>query len=106
LGHAAAISIPQLGSGGDSAAALRGSQLQPNDIHAYTGIARLKPGVSLSQANADVGRMLPIWITEYGTSGPVLQAAHFAPSLRPLKQDVVGDVGPLLWVLMGTIASC
>ena len=80
-----------------------GEQLQPNDVHAYVGIARLKPGVSLSQANADVGRMLPIWITQYGTSGPVLRAAHFAPSLRPVKQDVVGDVGPLLWVLMGTI---
>ena len=80
-----------------------GDQLQPNDVHAYVGIARLKPGVSLSQANADVGRMLPIWITQSGTSAPVLQAAHFAPSLRPVKQDVVGDVGPLLWVLMGTI---
>jgi predicted permease len=80
-----------------------GSQLQPNDVHAYVGIARLKPGVSLLQANADVRRMLPIWITQYGTNGPVLQAAHFEPSLRPLKEDVVGDVGSVLWVLMGTI---
>ena len=30
--------------------------------------------------------------------------ARWAPSLRPLKQDVVGDVGRTLWVLMGTIA--
>jgi predicted permease len=28
---------------------------------------------------------------------------RWAPSLRPLKQDVVGDVGRTLWVLMGTI---
>jgi predicted permease len=81
-----------------------GIQLQPNDVHAYVGIARLKPGVSIAQANADVRRMLPIWITQYGTNGPVLQAARFAPSLRPVKQDVVGDVGQVLWVLMGTIA--
>ena len=80
-----------------------GNQLQPNDVHAYVGIARLKPGVSLSQANADVRRMLPIWITQYGTSGPVLRAARFEPSLRPVKEDVVGDVGSVLWVLMGTI---
>jgi predicted permease len=80
-----------------------GDQLQPNDVHAYNGIARLKRGVSLAQANADVARMLPIWIAEYGTSGPVLTAAHFAADLRPLKQDVVGDVGQVLWVLMATI---
>ena len=80
-----------------------GSQLEPNDVHAYVGIARLKPGVSLSQANEDVRRMLPIWIAQYGTSGPVLQAAHFAPALRSLKADVVGDVGAVLWVLTGTI---
>jgi predicted permease len=80
-----------------------GNQLQPNDVHMYVGIARLKPGVSLLQANADVRRMLPIWITQYGTNGPVLQAARFEPSLRPVKEDVVGDVGSVLWVLMGTI---
>ena len=80
-----------------------GNQLQPNDVHAFVGIARLKPGVSLQQANADVRRMLPIWITQYGTSGPVLRAARFEPSLRPAKEDVIGDVGSVLWMLMGTI---
>jgi predicted permease len=79
------------------------AQLLPNDAHAYIGIARLKPGMSLAQASADVARMLPIWIAERGTSSTVLLAARFAPALRPVKQDVVGDVGPVLWVLMGTI---
>jgi putative ABC transport system permease protein len=82
-----------------------GAQLQPNDVHMYVGIARLKPGVPLALADADVGRMLPIWIDQYGTGGPVLRAAHFAPALRPLKQDVVGDIGPVLWILMGTIGT-
>lgn len=80
-----------------------GAQLQPNDIHAYTGIARLKPSVSLAQANADVARMLPIWIEEYGTNRALLTAAHFAPALRPLKQDAIGDVARVLWVLMAAI---
>jgi putative ABC transport system permease protein len=79
------------------------NQLQPNDIHAYVGIARLKPGVSLAEANADVARMLPMWIEEYGTNGGVLTAARFAPALRLLKQDVIGDIGGVLWLLMGTI---
>ncbi len=80
-----------------------GPQLLPNDVHAYIGIARLKPGVSLAQANADVGRMLPIWIEERGTNANVLNAARFGPAVRPVKQDVIGDVGPVLWLLMGTI---
>ena len=80
-----------------------GGQLLPNDVHLYVGIARLKPGISLAQANADVARMLPIWIREYGTNSAVLRAARFAPSLRPLKQDVIGNVGSVLWLLMGTI---
>lgn len=79
------------------------AQLLPNDVHAYIGIARLRPGVSLAQASADVERMLPIWIAERGTSSTVLLAARFAPALRPVKQDIVGDAGPVLWVLMGTI---
>ena len=80
------------------------AELLPNDVHAFIGIARLKPGVSLAQASADVARMLPLWIAERGTSTTTLIAARFAPALRPVKQDVVGDVGPVLWVLMGTIS--
>ena len=80
-----------------------GPQLLPNDVHAYVGIARLKAGVSLAQANADVARMLPIWIQERGTNAGVLTAARFGPALRPVKEDVIGDVGQVLWLLMGTI---
>ena len=80
-----------------------GPNLLPNDVHAYIGIARLKPGVSLAQANADVDRMLPIWIKERGTNANVLNAARFGSAVRPVKQDVIGDAGPVLWLLMGTI---
>lgn len=81
----------------------QGAELLPNDVHSYVGIARLKPGVSLAQANADVGRMLPIWIAERGTNANVLTAARFGAALRPVKDDVIGDVGAVLWLLMGTI---
>jgi predicted permease len=74
----------------------------------YEGIARLKPGVTMAQANADVARMLPIVMTSFpvppGFSLKLFEAAHVGPNLRPLKQDVVGDVGNVLWVLMGSIA--
>ena len=73
----------------------------------YQAIARLKPGVTLQQANADVARMLPIWINAWppapGFSKTLFENARFAPKIQPLKQEVVGDIGTTLWVLMGTI---
>lgn len=73
----------------------------------YQGIARLRPGVTLAQANADVARMLPIWIRSWpappGFSRTLFENAHFAPKVQPLKEDVVGDIGGMLWVIMGTI---
>ncbi len=73
----------------------------------YQGIARLKPGVTLQQANVDVERMLGIWLkawpTPPGFSRALFENARFGPKLQPLKQEVVGDIGTVLWVLMGTI---
>jgi putative ABC transport system permease protein len=73
----------------------------------YQAIARLKPGVTLAQANADVGRMIPMVTTEFppppGFSARLFEAAHIQPSLRPLRQDVIGDLGKVLWVLMASI---
>ena len=71
-------------------------------------LARLKPGVTIEQASADMARLLPITFRSFpapdGFSPALFEKAHFAPNLRPLKQDVVGDVGKVLWVLMGSIA--
>ncbi len=65
------------------------------------GVARLKPDVTLAQANLDAARVLHVWFENLGVNPAV--RTRWAPSLRPLKQDVVGDVGKTLWVLMGTI---
>lgn len=73
----------------------------------YKGVARLRPGATLEQADADVARMLPLWIYGWPTppafSRSIYEAAHFAPHLQPLKVQIVGDVSATLWVLMGTI---
>jgi predicted permease len=73
----------------------------------YEGIARLKPGVTMEQANADIARMLPIVSRTFpappGFSAKIFEDARIAPNLRPLKNDVIGDVGSTLWVLMGSI---
>ncbi len=86
-------------------------RLDRNEAHlgnfSYQGIARLKPGVTLDQANADVERMMQIELSTFppppGFSTDIFQSARMAPNLHPLKQDVVGDVGTVLWVLTGTI---
>ena len=74
----------------------------------YRAVARLKPGVTLAQANADVARMLPMMLDKFppapGISIKMFQEARFGPSVRPLKVDVIGDIGKVLWVLMATIA--
>ncbi len=73
----------------------------------YEGIARLKPGVTMEQASADIARMLPIVSRTFpappGFSAKIFDDARIGPNLRPLKIDVIGDVGSTLWVLMGSI---
>jgi predicted permease len=73
----------------------------------YDGIARLQPGISLAQANADIVRLIPtVWRSfpaPPGFSMDLFQTARLGARIRPLGQVVVGDVGKLLWVLMGSI---
>ena len=70
-------------------------------------LARLKPGVTMADASADVARMVPIWMTSWpaapSVNPRVYESWRITPALRPLKQDVVGSVTKSLWVLMGTI---
>ena len=74
----------------------------------YTAVARLKPGVTVEQANADVTRLIPIAIAKFppfpGYSTKMFEEAKLQASARLLKADLIGDVGSALWLLMGTIA--
>jgi len=75
--------------------------------YSYRGIGRLKPGFTMAQASADVGRLLPVVLASFpppeGFSLKMFEEAHISPSMRPLKQDVIGDVSTVLWVLMASI---
>jgi putative ABC transport system permease protein len=75
----------------------------------YQGLARLKPGATVTQANADVGRMLAIWMNAWptppGFDSALFKNARMAPKIQPLKEEVVGDIGQVLWVLMATIGA-
>jgi predicted permease len=80
---------------------LRINTAAPGGLFTFVGLARLKPGVTLAQANADAGRILDIWFQRPGANPS--GRARWRPALVPLKQDVVGDVGRALWVLLGAI---
>ena len=73
----------------------------------YTGIARLKPGVSIAMANADVRRLIGVWMDSWsngpGTDPHWYDNWKIAPALQPLKQNVIGNVAGVLWVVMATI---
>ena len=75
----------------------------PLDVNAQRGIsfgfqalARLKPGVTLAEANADVARMISIL-------PPVFARLELRPDVRPLVDDVIGNTGEVLWILLAAV---
>src|SRR2546430_4819899 len=74
----------------------------------YFAVARLKPGVTLAEASADVARMIPMELQ----GDPAEMQSHrlnwfkesrIGPNLQPLKQYMIGDVGKVLWVVVGGV---
>src|SRR3979490_1167466 len=73
----------------------------------FEGVGRVKPGVTVLEANADLMRMLPIWMDSWtngpGTNPHFYETWKITPMIRPLKREVIGNVSDVLWVVMGTI---
>ncbi len=73
----------------------------------YSGIARLKPGVQLAQASADCARLIPVAGRSFppfpGLSLASFEREGITPAFTSLKASLLGDIGGLLWVLMGTL---
>ena len=71
----------------------------------FRSIARLKAGVTIEQATADMARLMPIAVEKFpgGMTLDILEEARGGPVLHPLKDDVVGSVGNVLWILLGTV---
>jgi predicted permease len=67
-------------------------------------IGRLKPGVGVQQATVDLDRLLPLVARTFpppaGLSASYYQSLHYTPSLISLKEEVVGNVQNVLWVLL------
>jgi putative ABC transport system permease protein len=71
----------------------------------YPAIARLRPGVTIEGANADVTRMIPLALEKFpgGMSPTDIESVQLGPDVHPLINDVVGTVGTTLWIILGTV---
>ena len=74
---------------------------------AWNGVGRLKNGVAIGQADADVSSLIPVWMDSWsdgpGTNSHFFDIWRITAALKPLKQQVIGSIGNVLWLVMGTI---
>jgi predicted permease len=82
---------------------------QAHSVHRWEMLARLKPGVTLTEARADLDRMRPIhrdaWPPFPGTTMEAFDNMRISGLVRPLQDDLVGGVASMLSVLMGAIGA-
>lgn len=66
--------------------------------HFFSGIARLKAGATLEQAESEMAGLMELWKRDY----PDIHTGHYL-FLRRYVEDVVGDAPRLLALLMGAV---
>ena len=64
----------------------------------FQAVARLKPGVTIPQANADIARMIPLLKQGHDRLG-------LRPNARPLSEDVTAGIGRVLWILLAAVGG-
>jgi predicted permease len=71
----------------------------------YRGIGRLRPGVTLDAAAADLQRLLPEVPQAFPgrLTAKSIEQIHMQADVRPLRDVVVGDVGRVLWIVLGAV---
>jgi putative ABC transport system permease protein len=62
----------------------------------FQAFARMKPGITLAQANDDMARWLRLL-------PPNFERLGMSPWIRPLAEEVVGSVRDVLWILFGAV---
>jgi len=84
-------------------------RLDPKDPYPggfnHSAIARLKPGVSVAEAERDFVSVLPRMLDMFPTVAPgvstqlLMDQAKPRPRLYPLRDDIVGDASKTLWMV-------
>jgi putative ABC transport system permease protein len=84
--------------------------LDPNapatNQHTFRAIARLRPDVSLTAAQRELdtltSRLPHVFPSAYSTA--FMSRSGFSTAVVPLRDDVLGAIGALLWILAGAIS--
>ncbi|MDP9004556.1 MAG: ABC transporter permease, partial [Verrucomicrobiota bacterium] len=71
---------------------------QQRGSHSLLGIARLKPGVSFAQANAELRTIAATLEKKYPETN-----TNWSAGSQPLRDEIVGDVRTALYVLFGAV---
>ena len=66
--------------------------------HSLDAIARLKPGVTIAQAQADLATIAANSEKQHPDTN-----SYFGVAFRPLREELIGDVRPALYVLFGAV---
>jgi predicted permease len=71
----------------------------------YLGVGRLRDGVTLDGARADLARVLPHLLDEYPSGIPpeMWKHAHIQPKVLSLHDSIVGSVARMLWILLASV---
>ncbi len=75
-------------------------------VFTYRGVARMRSGITPAAAERDLEALLPTVPEAFPgrlTAGAIT-ATHMRPVVRPLRDTVVGDIGRVLWVVLGAAA--
>ncbi len=78
---------------------LNGPYTQSREATWYTGVGRLKPGITVAQAQADLATVQAQLGKEYPKTDTELAAG-----IQPLKESKVGGVRRSLWILFGAVS--
>ncbi|MEY2563624.1 MAG: hypothetical protein QOH88_1817 [Verrucomicrobiota bacterium] len=77
-------------------------ELESRGSRSYGVLARLKPGVTMAQAQAEIDTITANWATQFteNYSAPT----RFGASLYSLHEQVIGGMRTALWILLGAVA--
>ena len=73
-------------------------QTEQRGSHNVLGFGRLKPGVSVAQAQADLKTIAAALEKQYPDTN-----THFGATVTPLRDELIGDVRTALYVLFGAV---
>jgi predicted permease len=96
--------FPSAGNGLWLPLGLNPAKVEPASFN-YSVVARLAPNVSPAAATEELTRIMPRVVTEYPSvlTMSMLEQVHLRPVVTPLRDTIVGDIGRMLWVVLGTV---